>query len=56
MDFSVLATGWLTKWFEIAAEEEYSEIADEFVRACAVSQPGRGGMSGRKPTFLLLQI
>ena len=30
-------------------------MADEFVRACTVNQPGRGGMSGRKPTFLLLQ-
>ena len=42
-------------WFEIVRQEEYSEIADEFVRACTVGQPGRGGMSGRKPTFLLLQ-
>jgi hypothetical protein len=40
--------------FEIAKEEEYPEIADEFVRACRESS-GRGGMSGRKPTFLLLQ-
>jgi ribosome maturation factor RimP len=37
-------------------EEEYSVLADEFVRAISCVDRGRGGMSGRKPTFLLLRI
>lgn len=55
MPLASLATAGAWIPFEIVRQEEYSEIADEFVRAFTVGQPGRGGMSGRKPTFLLLQ-